>query len=522
MLERDFVALGDVLRDGARADRDRIALIFEGSTRYSYGDLDRRSNQVANMLRAAGIGKGDRVAILAKNCVAYVDVLFGVAKLGAIFTLINWRLSPAEIGYILNDSGAAALFADQALAASIMPKDLDCVSLIVLDDSDSEQGYSHRLATASEEDPRVPVSRADIAMLVYTSGTTGHPKGAMLSHGSFIRHCGLDEPGVPNWVALAPHDVGLLVLPLFHIGSIEPLLRLLFTRATVVLHGEFNAARFLVDMQRHRATMLALVPTALQIVLNHPDSAAADFSHVTRFFYGASPIPLGLLQEALARLPCDFIQAYGMTETGGTCVMLAPQDHLDPTAPRLRAAGRPVLGAELKVVDAEGTVVGPGIVGEILVRGSGVMSGYWNRPEATAESLDAEGWLHSGDAGYIDEDGYVYIHDRIKDMICSGGENIYPAEVESAVYGHPDVAEVAVVGVPDSQWGESVKAVVVAKPGHEVDAADVIAWARGRIASYKAPKSVDVISELPKNAAGKILRRTIKARYWMHQDRMVN
>jgi O-succinylbenzoate-CoA ligase len=522
MLERDFVGLGDVLRDAARACGDKPALIFEGSTSYSYGDLDRRSNQVAHMLRAAGVGKGDRVAILAKNCVAYVDVLFGVAKLGAIFTLINWRLAPAEIGYILRDSGASALFADQALAANVMPKDLDSLSLIILDDAESEHGYRRRLAAASGEDPRVPVSRDDTAMLVYTSGTTGHPKGAMLSHGSFIRHCGLDEPGVPHWVAVAPDDVGLLVLPLFHIGSIEPLLRLLFTRATVVLHSEFNPARFLADMQRYRTTMLALVPTALQIVLNHPDSAAADFSHVTRFFYGASPIPLGLLQEALTRLPCDFIQAYGMTETGGTCVMLAPEDHLDAASPRLRAAGRPVLGAELKVVNAEGAAVGPHNVGEILVRGSGVMSGYWNRPEATAETLDSEGWLHSGDAGYFDEDGYVYIHDRIKDMICSGGENIYPAEVESAVYGHPDIAEVAVVGVPDAQWGESVKALVVAKPGHQVDAADVIDWARGRIASYKAPKSVDVISELPKNAAGKILRRALKARYWTHQDRMVN
>ena len=348
-------------------------------------------------------------------------------------------------------------------------------------------------------------------MLVYTSGTTGHPKGAMLTHGNFVRHCGLDDAAVPFWTGITCDEICLAVLPLFHVGGLELVLRPWFTGATVVLHRDVDVAQILGDIGRHKVTMTGLVPTVLQMMLEHPASHAVDFTSLGKFLYGAAPIPLPLLKQGLERMQCDFVGTYGMTESTGVCVMLAPADHHDRDAARLRSVGTPIFGAQIRIIDGEDKDVAEGDTGEILVRASGVMKGYWRRPEATAEAIDAAGWLRSGDAGYRDADGYLYICDRVKDMICSGGENIYPAEVESAVFGHPAVAEVAVVGVPDDRWGEAVRAVVVAKPGATIDEGDVIAWARERIASYKLPRSVRVVDALPKNATGKILRREVRA-----------
>jgi long-chain acyl-CoA synthetase len=289
------------------------------------------------------------------------------------------------------------------------------------------------------------------------------------------------------------------------------LLRPLFTGATVVLHRTFDVGAILEDIGRHRVTMTGLVPTALQMLLEHPESRSADLSSLRKFLYGAAPIPAPLLKEAVTRLSCGFVGTYGMTEANSVCVMLSPEDHRDVFAPRLASTGKPTFGAEIRIVDAENRQCGPRETGEILVRSVGVMKGYWRRPKETAETIDADGWLRSGDAGYHDEDGYLYICDRVKDMICSGGENIYPAEVESAVFGHPDVAEVAVVGMPDDRWGESVLAVVVPCADAEADEESVLAWARERIAGYKAPRAVRFVDALPKSAAGKILRREVRA-----------
>ena len=261
------------------------------------------------------------------------------------------------------------------------------------------------------------------------------------------------------------------------------------------------------------------------MLVNHPRCAKTNFSRLKYIFYGAAPIPLALLQQCVQTFDCQFLQAYGMTETTGTVVTLPPEDH-DPdpksSSPRMRAAGRPSPGVEVKIVGPDGQTVATGEVGEIVTRSSNNMLGYWKQPEATARTKTADNWVHTGDAGYMDADGYVYIHDRVKDMIISGGENVYPAEVENAIYGHPDVADVAVIGVPDATWGEAVKAVVVPRPGHTVDPASVIAWARERIAGFKVPKTVDVIIELPRNPTGKILRRSLRAPYWEGRERQVN
>ena len=265
-----------------------------------------------------------------------------------------------------------------------------------------------------------------------------------------------------------------------------------------------------------------MVPAALQIVVRQPRARQVDYSRMKYILYGASPIPLDLLRECMEVFGCGFCQQYGMTETTGTIVYLPPEDHDPAGNQRMRAAGLPLPGVEIKVVDADGNEVPRGEVGEVATRSYANMAGYWKLDEATASTIGSDGWLRTGDAGYMDEDGYLFIHDRVKDMIISGGENVYPAEVESAVYGHPAVAEVAVIGVPDEKWGEAVKAVVVPKPGMTIDPDEIIAFARSRIAAFKAPKSIDVIAALPRNASGKILRRELRAPYWAGKTRQVN
>jgi acyl-CoA synthetase (AMP-forming)/AMP-acid ligase II len=285
---------------------------------------------------------------------------------------------------------------------------------------------------------------------------------------------------------------------------------------------EYDPAQALDLIQNYNISKIFMVPAAIQIMLNHPKVGEVDFSRLKYITYGASPIPLELMKAAMERFGCGFVQMYGMTETSGTIVTLEPEDHVPEGSPKMRSVGKPLPGVEIKIIDEAGQEVQAGTVGEIATRSVRNMRGYWNNPEASAKTIDADGWLRTGDAGYIDADGYLYIHDRVKDMIISGGENIYPAEVENAVYSHPKVVDVAVIGVPDARWGEAVKACVVVKPGETLTEAEVIAFAREHIAGYKCPKSVDFIAALPRNASGKILRRELRAPYWKGRDRAVN
>lgn len=499
-----FSRLDDIVAPHGRADPDKIAIVFEDQ-RITYAQLDRRADTLARHFVARGVRPGDRIGILSKNNPAYVDTILAASRAGAILVPLNWRLSATELRWIVRDSAPALLVVERGLG-SLIPADVD-VPILAFEDRGGAR-WDEALVDAGRAD--VEVLPDDIAMLVYTSGTTGHPKGAMIAHRNFVRHLALDA-AADRWTGIDQDEVCLVVLPLFHVGGLELLLRPLFTGATLVLHREVDLTLILTDIGRHRVTMAGLVPTALQMMLDHPQSHATDFTTLRKFLYGAAPIPLPLLKQGLERMRCDFVGTYGMTEANGVCAMLSPVDHRDREAPRLASVGMPTFGTQFRIVDEDGRDVGQGETGEILVRGSGVMAGYWRNPEATAETIDADGWLRSGDAGYRDADGYLYICDRVKDMICTGGENVYPAEVESAVFGHPAVAEVAVIGVPDDHWGESVRAVVVPRAGMDVDEADVIAWARARIASYKAPRSVRITDALPKNATGKILRREVRA-----------
>jgi acyl-CoA synthetase (AMP-forming)/AMP-acid ligase II len=519
----DYRILGDAVRTQAALRPDAVALIYQ-DRRSTYASLDAAANRLANALLDLGIQKGDRVCILAKNSDRYLECIFGASRARAVITPINWRLAPAEIEYILNDSHAKILFVDADLMAGL--NGVDCSHLthrIVLDGAaPGGLDYETLTARAAPSDPGLEVSLQDVVMQIYTSGTTGRPKGAMLTNANFLKICDLEGPPTPAWFQMQSSDVSIVAVPQFHIGGVETSLRPLFGGATLIIHREFDPASVLGDIEAFGVTVIALVPTALQMVIEHPNAERTDFSSIRTLFYGASPIPLDLLRESMRVVNCDFVQAYGMTETTGTIVTLPPADHSPEGTPRMRSAGKPLPGVELKVVDGKGAALGPHQVGEIVVRTRSVMCGYWGMPEATAATIDAEGWLSTGDAGYLDEDGYIYIHDRVKDMIVSGAENIYPAEVENAIFGHPQVAEVAVIGVPDPKWGEAVKAVIVPRPGEVIDEGELLTWVRTRIAGYKVPRSIDIIEELPHNATGKVLKTELRKPYWAGYTRAVN
>jgi long-chain acyl-CoA synthetase len=517
--------LGDVPRYHSEVRGDRVAFEFEGRA-LTYREFERHVNQVANGLAAAGVAHGDRISYLGKNSDRYFELLFGAAKLGAVMTPINWRLAGPEIAYILTDAGSKALFvgAEFVETARATAGDAPALELMVAMEGevDGWSSYEPWRESQSDQDPQVEVQTEDIGVQLYTSGTTGRPKGAMLSHRALIEMRKRVAQADLDWNRWTPDDVGLLAMPVGHIAGTGWGILSLYNGAKSVISREFDPNRVLDYIEKDRVSKLFLVPSALQIVVRQPRARQTDYSRLKYILYGASPIPLALLKECIEVFGCGFAQQYGMTETCGTVVVLPPEDHVLEGAPRMRSAGKPLPGVEVAILDESGGRVPTGEVGEIAVRAVANMSGYWNLPEATVRTLTPDGWLRTGDAGYLDEDGYVYIHDRVKDMIISGGENIYPAEVENAIFGHPDVADVAVIGVPDETWGEAVKAVVVPKPGREPDPAAIIAWARERIAGFKAPKTVDVIAELPRNASGKILRRELREPYWAAVGRRVN
>jgi acyl-CoA synthetase (AMP-forming)/AMP-acid ligase II len=346
----------------------------------------------------------------------------------------------------------------------------------------------------------------------------------VMTHGSILssRDAMASGDEMRTWQEPIPGDVTLLAMPCFHISGTGTGIGTMVAGTNSIVLPEYDPAKALDLIANYNISKIFLVPAAIQILLNHPRVSETDFSRLKYVTYGASPIPLELMREAMRVLGCGFVQMYGMTETSGTIVALDPEDHVPEGSPRMRSVGKPLAGVEIKIIDEAGNPVPAGAVGEIATRSSKNMRGYWNNPDATAATIDAEGWLRTGDAGYLDEDGYLYIHDRVKDMIISGGENVYPAEVENALYAHPKVADVAVIGVPDAKWGEAVKACVVVQPGEELTEADLIAHARQHIAGYKCPKSVDFIPALPRNPSGKILRRELRAPYWAGRDRAVN
>jgi long-chain acyl-CoA synthetase len=518
--------LGDVARYHAEVRPEAVAFVFEGRAT-TFAAFDRHASRVANALIAAGLSTGDRIAYVGKNSDHYFELLVGAAKAGVVTTPIGWRLAAPEIAYIVGDSEAKLVFVGPELIAHVEDVAAQlthrpAVIAMEADGAGERQTFEAWRDAQSDVDPHKPIQTSDIAIQLYTSGTTGRPKGAMLTHDNLL---GMRREAAKNplaWNQWGPDDVSLVAMPVAHIGGTGWGLVGLMNGAKGVVAREFDPTKVLDYIEHDHVSKMFMVPAALQIVVRLPRAREVDYSRMTHILYGAAPIPLDLLRECMEVFGCGFVQQYGMTETTGTVVYLPPEDHDPAGNKRMRAAGLPMPGVELKVIDEAGRSLPPDTVGEVAVRSASNMAGYWKLDEATKKTVDADGWLRTGDAGYLDEDGYLFIHDRVKDMIISGGENIYPAEVESAVYGHPHVAEVAVIGVPDDKWGEAVKAVVAPKPGVTPDADDIIAFARTRIAGFKAPKSVDFVTALPRNASGKILRRELRAPYWEGRERLVN
>lgn len=516
MIDHDNVrTFGEIPEAQAKARPDRVALeTAEG--RLTYAELALRVRKAIGALAALGIGEGDRVCWLGANGQGWFEAFFATVGLRACFSPLNLRLSPAEIAYMLDDSGASVLLvapteialAEAAVAAMEQP-------IRILTVGFDHPGHDRLAIDESAPQAPLPQRESDDILQLYTSGTTGRPKGVRLTNANyagFLLHSGKVE-GFDYDSA----ETLAIVMPQYHVAGANVSLAGLAHGCRVIVERAFDARRVLHLIQSERVAQIFLAPTLIRMLLDTDETGNADFSSLRTVGYGASPITEALLAEAQRRMGCQFTQYYGMTETSGAGTYLAPSSHRPGL---LRSCGKAWPGMEARIGRPDGSEAAVGEVGEIQLRGAMVTPGYWNRPEATGELL-SDGWLHTGDAGYADEQGYLYVHDRIKDMIVSGGENVYPAEVENAIAGCPGVGDVAVIGIPSERWGEEVKAVVVPAPGATVAPDDVIAWARARIAGFKAPKSVDVVAELPRNASGKVLRRELRALYWAGHERAI-
>ena len=516
--------LADITRHHAREAPDRVALHF-GGHETSYGELDRRANRVANALLAEGLAPGDRVALLAKNSDRFFDRLFGAAKAGMVLTPINFRLKAPEIAYIVADAGARLLIVAGEFADTLagIADELAAVERIIVLDGGHESwpAFVDWRDSGGEVEPPNASGPDDVVMQIYTAGTTGRAKGVQLTNRNFTAL--FDNLAAMSGTVIAPwsdEEVVNVASPLFHVAGCVWAFYGLLQGAKNVVMADVDPPAILASIAEQRTTRALFVPAVIRFLLEAPGCRETDFSTLKEIYYGASPIALPVLEEAIEVFGCDFLHLYGMTELTGAVTCLAPGDHDPALGARLASCGQAMPGCEIRVLDASGGELGPGEIGEIVCRSAQIMLGYWNQPEATAEAI-VEGWLHTGDAGYLDADGYLYIHDRVKDMIISGAENIYPAEVESVLMSHPEVADVAVIGVPDETWGETVLACVVPVQGETPSLEDLVAHARGSLAGYKLPRSLDILKALPRNPAGKVLKRELRRPYWEGRERQV-
>ncbi|MFP5306960.1 MAG: long-chain-fatty-acid--CoA ligase [Gammaproteobacteria bacterium] len=500
----------------------RTATVCCGRRR-SYAEVGERVARAAAALRQLGMEAGERVGILSMNSDRYLEAYFAVWWGGGAINPLNIRWSAREIAYALDDSDTRVLIVDDSFApmvAELSERARRLRTVIFAGDAQAPAGMFDYEQLIAEHAPAADAMRsgADLAGVFYTGGTTGRPKGVMLSHanlyaGTFV--------GLAEGVARAD-DIGLHAAPMFHLADGMFLLVLSMLGCTQVILPAFQPDAVLDVLQAESVSCALLVPTMIQLLVDHPRLAGLRLHALRQIVYGASPISEALLQRAMQRLPSTgFLQCYGQTEMSPIVSVLPPEYHADPRhRGKLRSAGRPAAGVEVKIVDAEGRELPRGSVGEIAARGPGVMQGYWNSPEQTRAAI-RDGWMHTGDGAYLDEDGFLFVVDRVKDMIVSGGENVYSAEVENAIAQHPAVAACAVIGIPDPQWGEAVHAVVVCKPGAAVDAEAIRRHCRELIAGYKCPRSVEFRDALPLSGAGKVLKTELREPYWRGQARRV-
>jgi acyl-CoA synthetase (AMP-forming)/AMP-acid ligase II len=513
-------SVADITRYHAATKPDKVAVVFY-DRQTTYARLDERASRVANGLIAEGCKPQTRIAHLDKNSDEFYELLFGAAKANAVMVSVNWRLAPPEIAYVINDAGAEVLFVGPEFVGLVekIRDQLTTVRTVIALGAphDDWPHFSSWRDAQSAEDPMLETGPDDVAIQMYTSGTTGHPKGVQLTNHNFI---GLLPQAIAQWENWTEDDVSIVCMPLFHIAGSGWGLVAFYVGAQNVILREVDPGEILETIPRYGVTMALFVPAVVLFLCEHPKAQETDWSSLKLVIYGAAPMPVPLLQRAMKIMNCGFAQVYGLTETCGAVTYLPPEDHDPEGNERMKSCGKAQDNVGIRVVDAEGNDVPLGEVGEIIVKSPQVMKGYWNLPDATAGAI-RDGWFHTGDAGYLDADGYIYIHDRVKDMIVSGGENIYPAEIESALMGHPQIADVAVIGVPDEKWGESVMAIIVAKDGEEIPQDELEAFARERIAGYKVPRHIAYVDELPRNPSGKILKRELRKPYWEGQERQV-
>jgi long-chain acyl-CoA synthetase len=501
----------DIIYRNALIYADQEAFIY-GSERVTFSQFNARVNGLIHSLQSMGVSKGDVIGVLSWNCLEYADVFGAAMKGGFIASPFNARLEAHELDHLINYSGANTLFVGSELvemANSLRPRLPNVKNYISFEVSTGMTHHYDMLGTHPREEPSVQVEEDDPLLIVYTSGTTGLPRGALYTHRTAMDN----TKTFVVMKGLQPGDKHITIMPLFHSGGIDNLHANLCVGGTNVIMKSFEPATTLRTIQEEKATDIQVVPTHLVAIFSQADLDKYDVSSLKRILYTGSPMPVELLKKGLETWGPIFMQVYGQTEAGPNLTALPKEDHkvLDKSAEEqvvLASCGRPFIGVHVRIVDDKGSDVEPSSVGEIIAQSKHNMVEYWHKPDDTREAI-ADGWLHTGDMGRYDEKGYIYIVDRKKDMIISGGENIYPREVEEILYQHPAVLEAAVIGLPDPYWVEKVHAVVALKKGASATADELVNFCKGRIARYKAPKSVEFVDSLPKNPSGKILKREL-------------
>ncbi len=504
-----MINIGDWIRKWSFLQPHKIALIFEDHP-FTYQEINQRTNQLCHFLLEIGIRKGDRVSVLLYNCHQYIEIFFALSKIGAILVPLNWRLAAPELKFIIKDSGSRMIIFDpefEEVIASVRPhlnlSNGDYIS-VGTPYPNWAKDYEKSLLEYSVQEPplQISVGDEDPHIFMYTSGTTGTPKGAILSH----RKTFFNALNADIFYNLTSEDIMIVSRPMFHSGGLlVEAAPVLYKGGTLIIRKRFRSHEILEAIQKYRVTLLEMAATVYQFILQECDLTQYDLSSIRCYFTGGERVPKAMLKEYY-RKGITLSQIFGQTEAS-TITFLSPDDAIL----KIGSVGLPVFHGEVRIVDKTGKDASPGEVGEIIIKGPTLMSGYWNRPDLTAETI-RDGWLFTGDLARMDEEGYIYIVDREKDMYVSGGENVYPAEIEKVLHTHPKIFDAGIVGVPDEKWGEVGKAFIVLKPGETMGNGEVFEFLKGKVAKYKIPKYAEYIEELPKTASGKIQKFVLKER----------
>jgi acyl-CoA synthetase (AMP-forming)/AMP-acid ligase II len=513
--------IADFLTISSSICPDRPAIIFENS-RYTFRQLDQRVSKLASTLSRSGVKKGDRLALLQVNCNQCVETCFAAAKLGAIYLPLNFRAKEDELEYMLNFAEANTLLVGDRYLGMIdkLKSRLPTVKYYISigGEHPGMSNYENIVNSSPEDEISVDLSDQDTAVLMYTAGTTGKPKGVLLPHKSFSIYV------LENVTPPSPdiEERNILTVPLYHVAGIQAMMAAVYGARTLVMQRQFDAQSWMELVEKEKVDRAMMVPTMLKQLMDHPDFGKHDLSSLKVITYGAAPMPLSVMKKALEVFPeVNFINAFGQTETASTITMLSPEDHVitgtaeekEKKLRRLTSIGRPLPDVEMKVIGEKGEELPPLEIGEIVARGPRVMTGYYKDEAKTAQTVDGNGWVHTHDMGYCDEDGYFFLSGRSTDLIKRGGEYISPEELENVIYSHPKIEDVAVIGVQDEEWGELPKAVCVLKKNAECTGDEIMEYCRVKLASFKRPRSVIFVEELPRNPMGKILKRVLRDKY---------